>query len=563
MLAPRPGVPLTAHGGAPLLSDEARCGPARTRLDCAAMVDAVARVESARRGSMVNADPSRRCSTCGAHYPPDFLVCPKDATSLEQPAVPDEDPLTGEVLAGSFRITGLLGSGGMGRVYEAEHVRVPRRFAVKVMHEQLSANPQAEARFEREAQAVARIESDHVITIVDVVRAKGRACLVTELLQGEELGALLDRVGRLPLAQAITICRQICRGLAAAHAAQVVHRDLKPTNLFLVKRDDGATHVKILDFGVAKLADGADLTGTGMMLGTPSYMAPEQALGSRDVDYRADIYAVGAVLYVMLTGELPFPGDDPTRTITRLLTEDPRRPREIVKSIPEGVEALIQKAMARAPESRPASALELDRLLSAFDERGRTERLPSLVQVQGSTAAIATMETIAAPVPTPAPEAEDATKRARRARPAAFVLSIATSLLSGVAVLTTAAVFLRTILHQRSFDETQTVLLALLAVLAAAFVLLATLRVLTARWRSAPAIQSLGEGLRTALLWYLVPLGLLALVVRGYATLAVIPFTVPAASKEYLSYLDLALVLLPTLLGGAMLTIGLRRARRT
>jgi serine/threonine-protein kinase len=170
---------------------------------------------------------------------------------------------------------------------------------------------------------------------------------------------------------------------------------------------------------------------------------------------------------------------------------------------------------------------------------------------------------MAAPTPAGAGAAEDATRRARRARPAALLLSIVASLIAGVTVLTTAVVSLRTLLHVTSFDEVQAVLIALLSLFAAAFALLGSLRVLVTRWRSAPAIQRLGEALRVALLWYLVPLGLLALVARGYATLAVIPLTLPAAPKEYLSYLDLALVIVPTLLGGAMMAFGLRRAHRT
>jgi serine/threonine-protein kinase len=447
----------------------------------------------------------------------------------------------------------------MGRVYAAEHVRLPRRFAVKMMHDQLASNSQAVARFEREAQAVARIKNEHVIDIVDVVRAQGRACIITELLEGEELGEMLDRVGRLPLPQAIAICRQVCRGLAAAHENHVVHRDLKPSNLYLLTRDDGSMHVKILDFGVAKLADGADLTGTGMVLGTPSYMAPEQALGASEVDYRADIYAVGAVLYRMITGQPPFPDDDAARTITRLLTEDPVRPRELVKTLPAGVEALIQRTMARTPEARPSSAKELDALLAAFDEPGRSERMPTLPQIEGQS--LATMETVAAPAAAFA--GEEATKRARRARPAALLLSIVVSLTAGIAVLLSAAISLRMAFHLRSFSELQSVLLAVLSVLAAVFVLLGSLRVLLTRWRSAPAIQHLGESLRVALLWFLVPLGVLALIVRGYATLAQIPFTATARPQEYLSLLDLALMLIPTILGATILTIGLRRARRT
>ena len=521
------------------------------------MAEAALQVEP-RRGSAVSAD-ALRCPTCGAHYPRDFLVCPKDATSLEQPAGADADPLIGEVLAGSYKILELLGSGGMGRVYVAQHLRIPRRFAVKIMHDQLAQNAEAVARFEREAQAVARIKNEHVIDIVDVVRVQGRAALITELLEGEELGLFLDRMKKLPLSQAIAICRQVCRGLAAAHAVKVVHRDLKPSNLFLVKRDDGALHVKILDFGVAKLVDGTELTGSGMLLGTPAFMAPEQALGARDVDHRADLYALGAVLYQALTGQLPFPDDDPARTLTRLLTEDPRRPRDIERSIPAGVEALIQKAMAREPAARPATALELERALAAFDEVGRSERMPSLPHV--SRATLQSMDTMAAPMSSDM--ADDATKRARRARPAALAFAIITALLSGVAALTCAVVSLRTLRHVTSFNELQTILLALLALLAAGFALLGSLRVLFTRWRSAPAIQRLGEGLRAAVLWYLVPLGLLALVARVYAALAVIPYTLPAARAEFLRYFDLTLVMVPTLLGGVMMVVGLRRARRT
>jgi serine/threonine-protein kinase len=262
----------------------------------------------------------------------------------------------------------------------------------------------------------------------------------------------------------------------------------------------------------------------------------------------------------MVTGELPFPSDDPAVTLTRLLTEDPRRPRDIDKSIPEGVEALIQKAMAREPAARPSSAMELDRHLAAFDEPGRQERAP-LPTRQDPREAIAVMDTMAAP--SPAGGADDATRRARRARPAALLLSIVASVIAGVTALATAVVSLRTLLHVTSFNEVQAVLIALLSVLAAAFVLLGALRVLVTRWRSAPAIQRLGEALRVALLWYLVPLGLLALVARGYATLAVIPLTLPAASKQSLSYLDLALVIVPALLGGTMMVVGLRRAHRT
>jgi serine/threonine-protein kinase len=170
---------------------------------------------------------SRRCPVCGTKYPPEFVVCPKDTTPLQTAS--HDDPLIGEVLAGSFCIIDPLGTGGMGRVYVAEHVRLPRRFAVKVMHDELSRHPEAMERFEREAQAAASIASEHVVEMVDVVQTRdGLPCLVSEYLDGEDLSALCDHLGKVPLAMAVTICRQICRGLAAAHSAGVIHRDLIP-----------------------------------------------------------------------------------------------------------------------------------------------------------------------------------------------------------------------------------------------------------------------------------------------------------------------------------------------
>jgi serine/threonine-protein kinase len=514
----------------------------------------------ARASSTVPSAGSRRCSTCGAHYPADFLVCPKDATSLELHAGSGEDPLIGEVLAGSFMITGLLGAGGMGRVYEAEHVRLPKRYAVKVMHDQLASNSDAAARFEREAQAAARIASDHVLEVVDLVRTQGRACIVTELLEGEELGELLDRAGKLPLPTAISICRQVCRGLAAAHAVGVVHRDLKPSNLFLVKREDGGLHVKILDFGIAKVSDGSKLTQTGAVLGTPAYMAPEQALGSPDVDVRADVYAVGAVLYRMLTGEPPFPEDagDPALALTRVLTEDPRRPRDLEKSIPAGLEALIQRAMARTPEARPATMQELDQLVAAFDKPGALDARLSVpaISVQSAGAGMALRDTVAV---LPAPAAHDAdasTKRAQRARPAAAALTVIVSLIAGAAVLMVAALALRLTTGRSALSEIETILLAVLTLLATLFVFLGAMRVLISRWRSALAVERLGDGLRGTLRWYLSSLGVLTF---GWLACTILLDPPP---KEWVGWIQLGMVLVPTLLSAVAFTVALRRAGR-
>jgi serine/threonine-protein kinase len=496
----------------------------------------------------------RRCSTCGVQYPLDFLVCPKDATALDRVEGGDDDPMLGEVLAGTFCVTKLLGEGGMGRVYEAEHVRLPRRFAVKVMHESLSSNPEAVARFEREAQAVAKVGSDHVLEIVDVIRVRdGRPCLVSELLEGEELGNLLDRAGKLPLSTSITICRQVCRGLAAAHAVGVVHRDLKPSNLYVCNREYGAIHVKILDFGVAKMTDGADITRTGMVVGTPAYMAPEQARGSADVDVRADVYAVGAVLYRLLTGSPPFSEADPALTLTKLLTEDPKRPRDLDRNIPEGVELLIQRAMARSPTDRPSSALELDRQLGAFDE---TRMSMPAIQSRQDSYPMQHSETISVDVITDGREAEDATKRARRARPAAVMLAGGTALAAGGAVLATAGGALRGVSGRMSLTDVELMLVSVMAGLAALLVVVGALRALAARWRSAPSVERLAGGMRAALITLLASIGVTALLWRGYNTLA------PPLDAQLLSTIDVALVGLPTLLGAVVFAFALKRASR-
>jgi serine/threonine-protein kinase len=293
--------------------------------------------------------PARVCPTCGGEYPLDFAVCPKDATPLGA-AQTGDDPLVGIVLGGTYRILRAIAEGGMGRLYEAVHTRLERKLAIKVLHEAYARNAEGIARFEREAKTTARIQSDYLVQVVDVLRSPdGRPCIVSELLEGEDLQAIVDQKGKLSVAEAIPIARQICRALADAHAHNVVHRDLKPSNVYLARGPGGERRVKILDFGVAKNLGGEkELTQTGAILGTPQYMAPEQARGSAHVDLRADIYAAGAVLYRMLTGQSPY-GDDPN-PLAKLLHEEPRRPRAIEKGIPEGVEAVIQDATVREPE---------------------------------------------------------------------------------------------------------------------------------------------------------------------------------------------------------------------
>jgi len=383
------------------------------------------RPERAREATIQTGELAlRRCRTCGEEYPSDYVVCPRDSTplGLDREA---EDPLLGLVLAGTYRIVRTLGRGGMGRLYEAQHTRLDRRFAVKVLHETHSQSKDAVRRFEREARALSRIRSDEVLDVVDVLRTPdGRAAIITARLEGEDLKARLDRVKKLPVGEAINIARQVCRGLAAAHAEGIIHRDMKPSNLFLESTADGRTTLKILDFGVAKLSGEKEMTRTGAVVGTPAYMAPEQARGSSRADERADIYAVGAVLYRMLTGRSPYIGDEPAQLLSALLHEAPPRPRALERSIPAGLEAMIQRAMARDPSLRPATVLELEQELAAFDPGGGHVGTwePADDRPEGSTLILPRGSV---------DRARSLAASARRARPLAVLFAALTSMAAG------------------------------------------------------------------------------------------------------------------------------------
>jgi len=321
---------------------------------------------SRTRDTAAHTPNSKRCPECRTRYPKDFRVCPRDATLLEE--APDEDPLLGAVVGSSYQITRMIGEGGMGRVYEARHTRLAnRRFAVKVLHDELARHTDVLARFEREAESASTIAHPNVVEVVDVQHLPdGRPFIVSEYLDGEELGALLDRLGVLPLPAAIRIVRQLCRALGAAHARGIVHRDMKPENVFLVG-DLAAPKVKVIDFGISKQDHGAaKLTRTGMVMGTPSYMSPEQARGE-DVDHRTDIYALGGILYRAVTGHKPYEGEDGAMVLTQVLTEEPLRPRAHNPEVPEPLELLIQRAMARDPSERHATTAELEADLAQLD----------------------------------------------------------------------------------------------------------------------------------------------------------------------------------------------------
>jgi hypothetical protein len=255
---------------------------------------------------------------------------------------------------GQFAIRRLLGRGGMGAVFEAEDPALERRVALKVMRPAVAAHPEAKARFLREARAAAALQHDHIVPVFHVGEHNGVPFMVMPLLAGESLEDRLRREAPLAAAEVARVGREAAAGLAAAHAAGLVHRDVKPANLWL---EAPAGRVKVLDFGLARVADvgGGGLTQTGAVLGTPSYMSPEQADG-RPVDGRSDLFSLGCVLYRLATGEPPFPGTTLTAVLRAVAEHHPPPPRDRRPDLPAALSDLIERLLAKDPDRRPASA---------------------------------------------------------------------------------------------------------------------------------------------------------------------------------------------------------------
>jgi serine/threonine-protein kinase len=255
----------------------------------------------------------------------------------------------------------------MATVYEAEHVRLHRRVAVKVLSPALLSSPEVLARFHQEAQIMSQIEHPHVVTVLDFdVSERGEPYLVLELLHGESLADRLNRQSPLPIDVSVDIAVQIASGLSAAHRAAVVHRDLKPDNVFLVGGADDTVFAKLLDFGISKrLGSQRHLTQARQLLGTPEYMAPEQAMGRADqVDARTDEYALALVTYEMLTGEQPFAHDKLEEALRRVLKVSPAPPSHVAAWVPKEVDGVLLRALSKAPADRFATVAEFANALA-------------------------------------------------------------------------------------------------------------------------------------------------------------------------------------------------------
>ncbi|HEX3776956.1 MAG TPA: serine/threonine-protein kinase [Polyangiaceae bacterium] len=271
------------------------------------------------------------------------------------------DALVGTVLAGRYRIEQLLGSGGMGAVYRAEHVHMRKAVAVKVLHREMMAFPEVVARFEREAVAAGRIDHTHVVSASDFGQLEdGTFYLALEFVEGRSLAKVVDTEGALAPERALRIARQIAEALHAAHSVGIVHRDLKPDNVMLVVKDTDPDFVKVLDFGIAKIKVDANteqtaLTQIGTVFGTPEYMSPEQARGEA-VDARADLYTVGVILHEMLSGVSPFKDEDLVVVLTRHLTADPP---PLPEHVDPAISELVFELMKKLPAERVQTAAEL------------------------------------------------------------------------------------------------------------------------------------------------------------------------------------------------------------
>ncbi len=284
------------------------------------------------------------------------------AVALDSPAESGPETL------GRFRLMRQLGAGGMGVVWLAFDPRLDRQVALKVIHPRRANNPEAVGQFRAEARAMAAVESDHIVAVYDVDEDNGNFYLAMPLLRGETLESRLKRTGRQPLAEVLRIGREIATGLAAAHARDLIHRDIKPSNIWL---EEPASRVKILDFGLSCML--TDEAGRSVPGGTPAYMAPEQAIG-QPVDFRADLFSLGCVLYFLTAGVPPFVSSDYLATIVQVASVEPPPPRQVNPAISPRLDELIRRLMAKKPDERLASAGQVIQLLEEIENEAAIAR---------------------------------------------------------------------------------------------------------------------------------------------------------------------------------------------
>jgi serine/threonine protein kinase len=347
----------------------------------------------------------KTCPNCHAVYPNHFAVCPRDATPLAEA----QDWSEGTVIRAKYRILSKVGQGGMGAVYKALHTKFDQLRALKVMSGDLAADTDFVKRFEREAVLMSRLQHPNVVRVDDIDESEdGRPFIVMEFVEGQSLRQVIQQEGPLAPLRVCSIAKQAAAGLEAAHLLGMVHRDVKPENIVLVGTVEGEK-AKVLDFGIAKLKEarlGDGLrTATGIIVGTPQYLSPEQAMGKRseELDGRSDLYSLGLVMYQMLTSELPFQADSAAGWMLVRLQEPPRPIRSARPdlAIPEALANLVMRCLEKDRDLRPANARELIREIERAEEEIRRSGKP----------VVPSATTVAAPMPPPAEPATVAKPR--------------------------------------------------------------------------------------------------------------------------------------------------------
>ncbi|MDQ8154651.1 MAG: serine/threonine-protein kinase [Gemmatimonadota bacterium] len=363
------------------------------------------------------------CPTCGSEYPLSERFCPRDGTALRSASASAD--LMGSVVADRYHILKKLGEGGMGQVYLAEHVKMGRKSALKVMNPGMNQDADAIARFNREASNASRLNHPNICAIYDFGETPdGLIYLAMEFIEGMSLTALVEKSGALPPARAASIIHQSADALQVAHDAGIVHRDLKPDNIMIAKNRDGTDLAKVVDFGIAKAhsSDAQKVTKTGMVVGTPEYMSPEQLSGDK-LDGRSDIYSLALVAFNCLTGKLPFPGESAQEAMIARLIEQPKTLAEMRPDVawPADVQAVMDKALARDATERYQSAAQFGReLWAACESMPASQAAEAGTQVLSAPAATAAAASVPKTrVATPGEGGKTVAAPAAKAAPAA------------------------------------------------------------------------------------------------------------------------------------------------
>jgi serine/threonine-protein kinase len=338
------------------------------------------------KGATLDLRRVKSCGECGQRFGLEAMFCPFDGAKLvtaEWDA--SSDPLVGKLVDGRYQVEGVLGEGGMGKVYRVRHVALDRPFALKALRPDLARERDLAERFIQEAKTTAAVHHPNIVSITDFGQLPDDSpYFVMELLLGQTLADVVQAGGPVPSARAVRIIRQVANALGAAHAAGIVHRDLKPENVFLVggAADRGVDDVRVVDFGAAKVLGASRLTKTGIVFGTPHYMSPEQASGG-SVDHRADIYALGIMMYEMFTGRVPFEADTYMGVLTQHMFVNPVPPSQVTPAA-RGLGALEQitlRCLEKKPEDRYETTGDLVSAIDgvvAFDRGGRVSIAPRL-----------------------------------------------------------------------------------------------------------------------------------------------------------------------------------------